>query len=437
MKRPLAYITAAWLCGDSENAELAAQYCRTVYEAGFSPICPPLYLPLFLNDAVPEEHKSGIDMSRDLLRRSHVLVVCGHSMTEAMECDWVRWSMKIFANKEIKKLFLAVSVIWVASLLLTQGFLWLCYQRFSLFLLLVFVLSGGAILAVGCSYFKKQNQVMEQAVSQINAYLDGDHNARIECDDEGELYRLFHTVNSLAAVLNAHADNELREKEFLKNTISDISHQLKTPLAALNIYNGLLQDEDIEVSSVKEFAGLSEQELDRIETLVQSLLKITRLDAGAIVLEKNAENVADMMRDIELHFAYRARQEKKEIILSGSDHLSLFCDRDWLNEAIDNIVKNAFDHTESGATIHVAWKELPSGVQIVITDNGCGIHPEDIHHIFKRFYRSRFSKDKQGIGLGLPLAKAIVEAHNGTIEVDSELGIGTTFTMNFLIPTKL
>ena len=345
--------------------------------------------------------------------------------------------MKIFANKEIKKLFLAVSVIWVASLLLTQGFLWLCYQRFSLFLLLVFVLSGGAILAVGCSYFKKQNQVMEQAVSQINAYLDGNHNARIECDDEGELYRLFHTVNSLAAVLNAHADNELREKEFLKNTISDISHQLKTPLAALNIYNGLLQDEDIEVSSVKEFAGLSEQELDRIETLVQSLLKITRLDAGAIVLEKNAENVADMMRDIELHFAYRSRQEKKEIILSGSDHLSLFCDRDWLNEAIDNIVKNAFDHTESGATIRVAWKELPSGVQIVITDNGCGIHPEDIHHIFKRFYRSRFSKDKQGIGLGLPLAKAIVEAHNGTIEVDSELGIGTTFTMNFLIPTKL
>ena len=345
--------------------------------------------------------------------------------------------MKIFANKEIKKLFLAVSVIWVASLLLTQGFLWLCYQRFSLFLLLVFVLSGGAILAVGCSYFKKQNQVMEQAVSQINAYLDGDHNARIECDDEGELYRLFHTVNSLAAVLNAHADNELREKEFLKNTISDISHQLKTPLAALNIYNGLLQDGDMELSAVKEFADLSEQELDRIEILVQNLLKITKLDAGAIVLEKTTENVADMMRDIELHFAYRARQEKKEIILSGSDHLSLFCDRDWLNEAIDNIVKNAFDHTESGATIHVAWKELPSGVQIVITDNGCGIHPEDIHHIFKRFYRSRFSKDTQGIGLGLPLAKAIIEAHGGLIEVESELGIGTSFIMNFPIPTKL
>ena len=87
MKRPLAYITAAWCGSDHENAKLAAQYCRTVYEAGFSPICPTLYQPLFLNDAVPEEHKSGIDMGRDLLRRSHVLVVCGHTVTEAMKND--------------------------------------------------------------------------------------------------------------------------------------------------------------------------------------------------------------------------------------------------------------------------------------------------------------------------------------------------------------
>ena len=87
MKRPLAYITAAWSGSDHENTMLAAQYCRAVYEAGFSPICPTLYQPLFLNDAVPEEHKSGIDMGRDLLRRSHVLVVCGHTVTEAMKND--------------------------------------------------------------------------------------------------------------------------------------------------------------------------------------------------------------------------------------------------------------------------------------------------------------------------------------------------------------
>lgn len=345
--------------------------------------------------------------------------------------------MKIFVNKEIKILFLSLSAIWTASFLCVEGFMRLTYQKFSLWLFLVFLLATGAMWLVCFRYFRKQNELLEQAVSQINAFLDGDVNSRIHCDNEGELYRLFHSINSLAAVLNAHADNELREKEFLKNTISDISHQLKTPLAALNIYNGLLQDEDVEPSSVKEFADLSEQELDRIETLVQSLLKIAKLDAGSIVIEKDTENVADMMWDIELHFAYRARQEQKEIVLSGSDNVSLLCDRDWLSEAIDNIVKNALDHTENGDTIHIEWRALPSAVQIVVKDNGCGIHPEDLHHIFKRFYRSRFSKDTQGIGLGLPLAKAIIEAHDGAIEVDSELGIGTSFTMNFLIPTKL
>lgn len=222
----------------------------------------------------------------------------------------------------------------------------------------------------------------------------------------------------------------------MKNTISDISHQLKTPLAALNIYNGLLQDEDVELSTVKEFANLSEQELDRMETLVQNLLKITRLDAGAVVLEKAMENVAEMMRDIELHFAYRAGQEQKKIVLSGSDNISLQCDREWLSEAIDNIVKNALDHTEAGDMIRIEWRALPSMVQIIVTDNGCGIHPEDLHHIFKRFYRSRFSKDTQGIGLGLPLAKAIIEAHDGTVEVDSEFGMGTRFTMNFWVSAK-
>ena len=115
MKRPLAYITAGWLGGDSENAEQAARYCRAVYEAGFSPICPTLYLPLFLNDAVPEEHKSGIDMSRDLLRRSHVLVVCGHTMTEAMKNDIaVAQRLGITATRNFWDVPLPLPELWEA-----------------------------------------------------------------------------------------------------------------------------------------------------------------------------------------------------------------------------------------------------------------------------------------------------------------------------------
>lgn len=271
---------------------------------------------------------------------------------------------------------------------------------------------------------------METAVAEIEDYLTGDTDARIECDEEGELYRLFHSVNTLVSVLNAHTENEFRTKEFLKDTISDISHQLKTPLAALNIYNGILQSETENLPDLKEFTILSEQELDRIEALVQNLLKITRLDAGTIIIEKNFENVSDMMHDIEQHFAYRAKQEQKELILSGDDDISLFCDREWMIEAVSNLVKNAFDHTDAGKRICVEWKQMSDLLQIVVEDNGCGIHSEDIYHIFKRFYRSRFSKDTQGIGLGLPLAKTIVELHGGNMKVDSVLGKGSAFTIN-------
>ena len=107
-----------------------------------------------------------------------------------------------------------------------------------------------------------------------------------------------------------------------------------------------------------------------------------------------------------------------------------------MTEALENLVKNALDHTEEGNSVAITRSRSRTLLTIEVKDNGSGIHPEDIHHIFKRFYRSRFSKDSQGIGLGLSLTKAIVEAHDGTIEVDSKIGVGTTFILNFLIPSK-
>ncbi len=345
--------------------------------------------------------------------------------------------MRIFANREIRRFVELLAAVMAGFLLLSQGIEGWTYKRFSLPLLLLSLAAFCCVMAACVWYFRQQDKTMEAAVAEIEAVLSGDRDARIDCDEEGELYQLFHAVNTLSAVLSAHAANELREKAFLKQTISDISHQLKTPLAALNVYNGLLQGEAEALPAIREFVALSEQELDRMDTLVQNLLKITRLDAGTIVLEKHPEPVADMMKDVQLHFAYRARQEGKELLLSGADGVCLLCDRDWMLEAIDNIVKNALDHTRRGDSIQIAWRQFAAMVQITVKDNGAGIHPEDLHHIFKRFYRSRFSKDTQGLGLGLPLAKGVIEAHNGTIEVRSEPGVGTTFVINLLIPTKL
>ena len=345
--------------------------------------------------------------------------------------------MKIFANQKIKELFAGILLSMLVFTVFSALFVVLGMESAALCVWLGSLCMCAVILLLCYRYFREQNRIMEEAVDRITEYISGNKDILIECCEEGELYRLFHEVNSLAAILDAHAENERRAKEFLKNIISDISHQLKTPLTALNIYNGLLKGEAEGLPAIREFAELSEQELDRIETLVQNLLKIAKLDAGSIVLEKTSENVENIMHDLELHFAYRAGQEGKEIVLSGAGDVSLSCDRDWLMEALDNLVKNALDHTDRGDVIRICWEQSGSSVRIQVKDNGRGIHPEDLYHIFKRFYRSRFSKDKQGIGLGLPLAKVIVEAHNGTIEVDSELGIGTTFTIHFLIPTKL
>lgn len=277
---------------------------------------------------------------------------------------------------------------------------------------------------------------MENAAHQIAEYILDRRKGGIECSEEGAMYRLFHEVNSLVTMADAHADSERRAKEFLRRTIADISHQLKTPIAALNIYNGILQQETADAATVREFTSLSEQELDRIESLVQSLLKMARLDAGAITLERSPENVFDLLEHIKRQYSFRAEQEGKEIALEGDEQTVFSCDRTWLTEAIGNLVKNALDHTAQGDRILVRWQQSPCLTQITVEDTGSGIHSEDLYHIFKRFYRSRFSKDTQGVGLGLPLAKSIVEAHQGSIEVHSKLGQGTAFTINFPIMTK-
>ena len=345
--------------------------------------------------------------------------------------------MRIFTNKNIKTLFIGLFLLLLCNTILSQVILWRFRGNCPLAFFILSLFMGCGILLLCFCYFHKQQKIMETAVAEIDDYLIGDTDARIECDDEGEIYKLFHSVNTLVSVLNAHIENEFRTKEFLKDTISDISHQLKTPLAALTIYNGILQSETENLPDLKEFTILSEQELDRIEVLVQNLLKITRLDAGSIIIEKKIENVSDMMHEIEQHFAYRAKQEQKELILSGDDEITLFCDREWMIEAVSNLVKNAFDHTDAGKRICVEWKQMSDMLQIVVEDNGCGIHSEDIYHIFKRFYRSRFSKDTQGIGLGLSLSKTIVELHGGNIKVESVLGKGSAFIINILRITKL
>lgn len=305
------------------------------------------------------------------------------------------------------------------------------HQKYAVEFFIFSLFLSFTVLSVLLLYLLRQYQKIEKANEDILAFMNGDISIRLADKSEGSLSQLFASVNGMATSLTAHIDNEKHGREFLKDTISDISHQLKTPLAALKMYNEIIQNEQTKNKVVDEFTSNSERELTRMEVLIQNLLKLARLDAGAIVLEKENHNVKEFLEEAIKGFGTRAELENKTIRLDCSENIMMDFDEEWLLEAVGNIIKNALDHTDAKDKIEIQCDETPVLTTIIITDNGTGIHSEDIHHIFKRFYRSRFSKDKQGVGIGLTLSKTIIEKHGGSISVESRLGKGTVFLLAF------
>lgn len=289
------------------------------------------------------------------------------------------------------------------------------------------------LLSVSLLFFHHRENLYLHAVSVIDNYIDGCYTDRLPQTDEGAVYRLFSSVDRLATMLQAQNEVEQKSKTFLKNTISDISHQLKTPLAALSMYQEIMENEYDAPAVIQNFAAKTGLALKRMEQLIQSMLKITRLDAGNVVFEKKICNLSELVSHAVNELTTRAVSENKTIILEGSDTDTLLCDASWTSEAISNIVKNALDHMGSNGVVRIVWEVSSFTCIIDICDNGNGIAPEDMHHVFKRFYRSCQPTDTQGIGLGLPLAKSIVEGQGGTISLQSTLHVGTTFTL--MLPT--
>ena len=177
-------------------------------------------------------------------------------------------------------------VIAVGIILLILGTNWL-----TVLIIEILIISMCSMLLLLLSrYFKKQNERFTEAEMEIEAFLSGDLSARLASNEEGELARFFEKVNHMAIALQTHVEKEQNSRQFLKETIFDISHQLKTPLAAIKMYNEIIQNEKEDVQIVQKFAGKSEKSIERMEGLIQNLMKITKLDAGTIMLEKEDYN---------------------------------------------------------------------------------------------------------------------------------------------------
>lgn len=318
----------------------------------------------------------------------------------------------------------------------SQSYLLLLAKQTSVPLTLVLVSAGmgfALLLLLGAAIFlRRRERVYEEAERVIAQYAENRFGKHLPAGETGTIYQLFGSIEQLAQSLQAKSEMEHKAKTFLRDTISNISHQLKTPLAALSMYMEIIMEEPGNEEAVRNFSNKSVQSLERMEQLILSLLKMARLDTGNIIFEKHNCPIWEVVELGVADLKERAVSEDKKILIEGRSEEMLPCDPEWTKEAVGNLVKNALDHTRAGGVIRVSWERTPAVLRLTVEDNGCGIAMEDIHHIFKKFYRSRQSGDRQGAGLGLSLAKSIVEGQGGTLSVESEAGKGSRFRMTFL-----
>lgn len=295
-------------------------------------------------------------------------------------------------------------------------------------------LCAAGVLAITAAGYRKVYRRVAGIAEAAEKVVDGDFDVLLPAVGEGAFEILGHRFNQMANRLKRNVAQLTAEKVFLRNTISDISHQLKTPLATLVVYNDLMSEQpDMEAGRRAEFLGLSRRQLQRLEWLIQSLLKMARLEAGSIAFMKRPVNLRAVAEAAAAAVRVSAGEAGVSVIIEEHHAgASVTGDEEWLAEAAINIVKNAVEHSRPGGTVTVAVDHTPLTASVTVTDRGCGIEAADLPHIFERFYRSAHSVKPDSIGIGLAMAKAIVEGQGGTLSVRSERGRGSEFSIEFL-----
>ncbi|MGN0150937.1 MAG: sensor histidine kinase [Wujia sp.] len=250
---------------------------------------------------------------------------------------------------------------------------------------------------------------------------------------QGEIGYLYTNMYKLVSTLKESKLKEQEEKIFLRDMISDISHQLKTPLASLKVFVDLLYDGRVtEPDKQRQMLEESRNQITRMEWMALSMLKLARIEAGAIQFEKKECDLNTIFVQVEEGVAYLTKERNQTMHIECPENAMLICDGDWLVEGIINLVKNASDYSEKGTTISLTTEINPVYTRIFVEDEGMGIPEEELPHIFKRFYRVNKEVNPNSVGIGLSLTRSIVEGMGGKISVRSELGKYTRFILTFV-----
>lgn len=296
----------------------------------------------------------------------------------------------------------------------------------------IIVLLGVIAIIVALIYTNKR----DKSLRSINKYLDkvnnGNYELKIEDNGEDEISRLRNELYKTTILLRESAENSEKEKTNLSNSLADISHQLKTPLTSIRIMlDNIEENPNMDEKTRNEFIEEISRQIDWISSLVISLLKLAKFDAGAIIMQDTQINVKKLIDNVINNLAIMIDIKNIKIEEKIDEDVILRADYNWQLEALTNIIKNCIEHSKEDSKIKIEVENNSIFVKIKITDEGEGIEKEDLSHIFERFYKSK-QVSENSIGIGLSLAKTIIEKENGYIKVDSELGKGTTFEIKYL-----
>lgn len=297
------------------------------------------------------------------------------------------------------------------------------------------LVANGAVLLCAMAFYlflRHRKRKIETLIGYLQQLQQKNYSLAIEENDEGELSKLQQELYQITVLLKEQAERSIADKQQVKNNIVDISHQLKTPLTSMSIMvDNLLDYPDMDDATRHTFLQSMRDRVSHMELLVQNLLKLSRFDANVIEFHKDKIVVAELID--------KAVQNNGALLAQKDIALDIQCDKSicftgdfvWQTEAVSNILKNAVEHSAQNGRIKIACTANQFATKLAITDYGTGISPENIKKIFTRYYKDQ-NADKNSLGVGLNLAKTIVEKDQGSITVTSKPNQTTTFTIRYL-----
>ena len=308
-----------------------------------------------------------------------------------------------------------------------------------LFVVIGFIISvpTGLLVLIMClcflcyMYYQKRslNQSLEKITKQIDDILYHHKQFYIYQYKEGSLYILENEIKKLVLKLSDQNRQLKQERNLLKESLEDISHQMKTPLTSLNLIIERLKDSNISLKEKKELIKEEVKLLDKIEWLIQSLLKLAQIDSHSIEFVQENIKTEEFIHQLIEPFEILIDIKDISVDYQYQKDSVLYIDKHWTLEALSNIVKNCIEHLKEEGKLKIEVNQTPLYDEVIIQDNGEGIDPEDLLHLFERFYKGKNSSH-QSVGIGLALSQKIIENQNGTISVENTYP-GAKFTIHF------